>query len=118
MVFRSWKLPWRRIRGTTGTWGGWGFKDYEDVMAGVDHAIANYDIDTARMGVTGYSYGGYMTNVVITRTGRFAAAIAGASISNWVSDYGVADIPRTKESEFFGPPWRNGDWRTCCVRLP
>ena len=88
-----------------GTWGGWGFKDYEDVMAGVDHAIANYDIDTARMGVTGYSYGGYMTNVVITRTPRFAAAIAGASISNWVSDYGVADIPRTKESEFHGPPW-------------
>ena len=88
-----------------GTWGGWGFKDYEDVMAGVDHAIANYDIDTARMGVTGYSYGGYMTNVVITRTDRFAAAVAGASISNWVSDYGVADIPRTKESEFYGPPW-------------
>ena len=88
-----------------GTWGGWGFKDYEDVMAGVDHAIANYDIDRERMGVTGYSYGGYMTNVVITRTDRFAAAIAGASISNWVSDYGVADIPRTKESEFYGPPW-------------
>ena len=88
-----------------GTWGGWGFKDYEDVMAGVDKAIAEYDIDTARMGVTGYSYGGYMTNVVITKTARFAAAIAGASISNWVSDYGVADIPRTKESEFFGPPW-------------
>ena len=88
-----------------GTWGGWGFKDFEDVMAGVDHAIANYDIDTARMGVTGYSYGGYLTNWVITQTDRFAAAIAGASISNWVSDYGVADIPRTKESEFYGPPW-------------
>ena len=88
-----------------GTWGGWGFNDYDDVMAGVDHAIANYDIDTARMGVTGYSYGGYLTNWVITQTDRFAAAIAGASISNWVSDYGVADIPRTKESEFFGPPW-------------
>ena len=88
-----------------GTWGGWGFNDYDDVMAGVDHAIANYDIDTDRMGVTGYSYGGYLTNWVITQTDRFAAAVAGASISNWVSDYGVADIPRTKESEFFGPPW-------------
>ena len=88
-----------------GTWGGWGFNDYDDVMAGVDHAIATYDIDTARMGATGYSYGGYLTNWVITQTDRFAAAIAGASISNWVSDYGVADIPRTKESEFFGPPW-------------
>jgi len=88
-----------------GTWGGWGFNDYDDVMAGVDHAIASYDIDTARMGVTGYSYGGYLTNWVITQTDRFAAAIAGASISNWVSDYAVADIPRTKESEFYGPPW-------------
>ncbi len=88
-----------------GTWGGWGFNDYDDVMAGVDHAIAHYDIDTARMGVTGYSYGGYLTNWVITQTDRFAAAIAGASISNWVSDYAVADIPRTKESEFYGPPW-------------
>ena len=88
-----------------GTWGGWGFNDYDDVMAGVDHAIANYDIDTARMGVTGYSYGGYLTNWVITQTDRFAAAVAGAGISNWVSDYGVADIPRTKESEFYGPPW-------------
>ena len=88
-----------------GTWGGWGFRDYEDVMAGVDHALDNYDIDAARMGVTGYSYGGYLTNWVITQTDRFAAAIAGASISNWVSDYGVADIPRTKESEFYGPPW-------------
>jgi dipeptidyl aminopeptidase/acylaminoacyl peptidase len=88
-----------------GTWGGWGFSDYEDVMAGVDHAIASYDIDEARMGVTGYSYGGYLTNWIITQTDRFAAAVAGASISNWVSDYGVADIPRTKESEFYGPPW-------------
>lgn len=88
-----------------GTWGGWGFNDYDDVMAGVDHALERYEIDTARMGVTGYSYGGFLTNWVITQTDRFAAAIAGASISNWVSDYGVADIPRTKESEFFGPPW-------------
>ena len=76
-----------------GTWGGWGFNDYDDVMAGVDHAIANYDIDTARMGVTGYSYGGYLTNWVITQTDRFAAAVAGAGISNWVSDYGVAGHP-------------------------
>jgi dipeptidyl aminopeptidase/acylaminoacyl peptidase len=88
-----------------GTWGGWGFKDYEDIMAGVDHVLRKYPIDADRMGVTGYSYGGYMTNWVITQTDRFAAAIAGASISNWMSDYGTADIPRTKESEFFGPPW-------------
>jgi len=88
-----------------GTWGGWGFKDYEDIMAGVDYVLERYPIDWNRMGVTGYSYGGYMTNWVITQTDRFAAAIAGAGISNWMSDYGTADIPRTKESEFYGPPW-------------
>ena len=100
-------------RGSTGygegflwaTWGGWGNLDTEDVMAGVDHVIANYAIDETRMGVTGYSYGGFLTNWIIGHTTRFAAAITGAGIVNWVSDYGTADIPRTKESEFFGPPW-------------
>ena len=87
------------------TWGGWGGRDYEDVMAGVDHVLARYPIDAKRLGVTGYSYGGFLTNWVITQTQRFQAAIVGAGISNWVSDYGTADIPRTKESEFGGTPW-------------
>jgi dipeptidyl aminopeptidase/acylaminoacyl peptidase len=87
------------------TWGGWGGLDYEDVMAGVDHVIARYPVDPKRLGVTGYSYGGFLTNWVITQTPRFAAAVVGAGISNWISDYGTADIPRTKESEFYGPPW-------------
>jgi len=89
-----------------GTWGGWGFKDYEDIMAGVDYVLDRYDVDPTRMGVTGYSYGGFLTNMVIARTNRFAAAITGAGISNWVSDYATSDIPRTKESEFYGPPWK------------
>ena len=88
-----------------GTWGGWGVLDYQDVMAGVDYAVKSYAIDEKRMGVTGYSYGGFLTDWIITQTTRFSAAIGGAGISNWVSDYGTADIPRTKESEFFGPPW-------------
>jgi len=88
-----------------GTWGGWGVLDYQDVMAGVDYTIKHYSVDEKRMGVTGYSYGGFLTDWIITQTTRFAAAVAGAGISNWVSDYGTADIPRTKESEFFGPPW-------------
>jgi dipeptidyl aminopeptidase/acylaminoacyl peptidase len=46
-----------------------------------------------------------LTDWIITQTTRFSAAIAGAGISNWISDYGTADIPRTKESEFYGPPW-------------
>ena len=102
-------------RGSTGygekflwaTWGGWGKLDYEDVMAGVDYAVAHYPINTKRLAVTGYSYGGFMTNWVITQTDRFAAAMTGAGISNWLSDYGTADIPRTKESEFFGSPWES-----------
>jgi len=100
-------------RGSTGygegflwaTWGGWGNLDTEDVLAGVDHAVAAYAIDETRLGVTGYSYGGFLTNWIIGHTTRFAAASTGAGIVNWVSDYGTADIPRTKESEFFGPPW-------------
>jgi dipeptidyl aminopeptidase/acylaminoacyl peptidase len=102
-------------RGSTGygekflwaTWGGWGKLDYEDVMAGVDYALAHYPIDRKRLGVTGYSYGGFMTNWAITQTDRFSAAMTGAGISNWLSDYGTADIPRTKESEFFGSPWES-----------
>ncbi len=103
-------------RGSTGygekflwaTWGGWGKLDYEDVMAGVDYTMAHYPIDPKRLGVTGYSYGGFMTNWIITQTNRFAVAMTGAGISNWLSDYGTADIPRTKESEFFGSPWETG----------
>ena len=88
------------------TWGAWGDKDGEDVMAGIDYAIARYPIDRARVGHTGHSYGGFMTNWLITQyPDRFAAAVSGAGISNWISDYGTADIYRTKETEFFGPPW-------------
>ncbi len=111
-------------RGSTGygetfkwaIWGGWGVLDYQDLMAGVDYVIERYPIDRQRMGVTGGSYGGFMTNWIIGHTERFAAAVARASISNWVSDYGVADIPRTKESEFFGPPWEK-ESRDLMIRL-
>ena len=88
------------------TWGAWGDKDGEDVMAGIDYALAHYPIDGRRVGHTGHSYGGFMTNWLITQyPDRFAAAITGAGISNWISDYGTADIYRTKETEFFGTPW-------------
>jgi dipeptidyl aminopeptidase/acylaminoacyl peptidase len=90
------------------TWGGWGNLDFEDVMAGVDYAKTKYNVDEKRMGVTGYSYGGFLTNWVIGHTNRFAAAISGAGIANWISDYATSDIPRTKESEFFGAPWDRG----------
>ncbi len=88
------------------TWGAWGDKDGEDVISGIDYVLKTYPIDRARVGHTGHSYGGFMTNWLITQyPDRFAAAITGAGISNWISDYGTADIYRTKETEFFGPPW-------------
>jgi dipeptidyl aminopeptidase/acylaminoacyl peptidase len=88
------------------TWGAWGNKDGEDVISGVDYVLKNYPVDPKRLSATGHSYGGFMTNWLITTyPERFAAAATGAGISNWTSDYGNADIYRTKETEFFGTPW-------------
>jgi dipeptidyl aminopeptidase/acylaminoacyl peptidase len=88
------------------TWGAWGNKDGEDVVSGIDYVLTRYRIDPKRVGHTGHSYGGFMTNWLITQyPDRFAAAITGAGITNWTSDYGTADIYRTKETEFFGMPW-------------
>ncbi len=88
-----------------GTWGGWGDKDMADIMAGVKQAIKQYRVDPKRMGITGYSYGGFLTNWAIGHTNVFRAAITGAGPTNWISNYGTGDIPRTKETEFLGPPW-------------
>ncbi len=89
-----------------GTWGSWGTKDGEDVLAGVDHLIAQHRVDGSRVGTTGHSYGGILTNWLITRyPDRFRAAIPGAGESNWFSNYALSDVARTKDTEFFGPPW-------------
>jgi acylaminoacyl-peptidase len=62
--------------------------DLRDILAGVDAATAKYPIDPSRLGVTGWSYGGYMTMWTVTQTSRFHAAVAGAGIANWQSYYG------------------------------
>lgn len=88
-----------------GTWGEWGTKDGQDVMSGVDYVIAHHPIDKSKVAAIGHSYGGFMTNWLITQyPDRFAAAASGAGIANWTSDYANSDIPRTKETEFWGPP--------------
>ncbi|WP_031404861.1 S9 family peptidase [Geobacillus vulcani] len=73
--------------------GDYGGMDYEDIMAGVDAAIRQFDfIDETRLGVTGGSYGGFMTNWIVGHTNRFKAAVTQRSISNWLSFSGVSDI--------------------------
>jgi dipeptidyl aminopeptidase/acylaminoacyl peptidase len=89
-----------------GTWGGWGNRDGEDVISGIDYLAERHAIDPQRVGTTGHSYGGILTNWLITRyPDRFRAAIPGAGESNWTANYALSDISRTKDMEFFGPPW-------------
>jgi dipeptidyl aminopeptidase/acylaminoacyl peptidase len=66
--------------------------DYRDIMAGVDAISKQYPIDPKRIGIRGHSYGGYMTMWAETQTQRFAAAVAGAGLSDWLSYYGLNDI--------------------------
>src|SRR5699024_2332256 len=71
----------------------YGGSDYTDLMTAVDTALETYDfIDEDRLGVTGGSYGGFMTNWIVGHTDRFKAAVTQRSISNWISFYGVSDI--------------------------
>jgi dipeptidyl aminopeptidase/acylaminoacyl peptidase len=91
---------------TYSTRGRWGFEDYEDIMKAVDIAAARPDVDENRLGVTGGSYGGFMTAWITTKTDRFKAAQADRMISNWVSWYGVSDAQSLTEGEFFGTPWQ------------
>ncbi|HEY3601494.1 MAG TPA: S9 family peptidase [Chthoniobacterales bacterium] len=62
--------------------------DLRDILAGIDAAIERYPVDRDRLGVTGWSYGGFMTMWTVTQTNRFHAAVAGAGIANWQSYYG------------------------------
>ena len=85
---------------------GWGIKDYEDVIAAVDHVIELGYADPDRLGVMGYSYGGFMTNVVITRTDRFKAAVSGAGHSLFIANFGH-DIYQKWYVWELDLPWEN-----------
>ena len=71
-----------------------GYGDFTDIMGGVDAAIASLPIDPQRLGITGWSYGGYMTMWAVTQTHRFKAAVAGAGLSDWLSYYGEDQIDK------------------------
>jgi len=84
----------------------WGGKDFEDLMAGVDAVLARGEADPDRLGITGISYGGFMTNWTVGHTDRFAGAVSVNGVSNFFSMYGVSDItPLWFETEFGGPYW-------------
>ncbi len=84
----------------------WGGADYDDLMAWVGYVARRPYIDSKRMGVTGGSYGGYMTNWIIGHTDRFKAAVTQRSVSNLISMWGSSDFNWTFQMEFGDePPW-------------
>ncbi|MGC9183329.1 prolyl oligopeptidase family serine peptidase [Caldisphaera sp.] len=72
--------------------GKYGEEDFNELMNFLDYIIKKYNIDKDRMAVTGISYGGYMTNVFITKTNLFKAAVSENGIADWISDYYASDI--------------------------
>ncbi|HXC71821.1 MAG TPA: S9 family peptidase [Pyrinomonadaceae bacterium] len=83
----------------------WGFGDYQDLMTGVDKVIEMGVADPERLGVMGWSYGGFMTSWIVTQTQRFKAASAGAPVTNLMSFNGTADIPAFIPDYFGGQFW-------------
>lgn len=86
-----------------------GESDYKDIMSGLDYVLNNYSfINKKRLGVTGGSYGGLMTNWIVSHTNRFNVAITQRCISNWLSFYGMSDIGISyTEAMVGGNPWDN-----------
>ncbi len=110
-------------RGTTAGYGqAWthasegdqGGADYQEIMLGVDELVARPYVDAARLGVTGGSCGGFMTNWIVGHTDRFAAAVTQRSITNQISFFGTSDIgPEGTEGETGTNAWKDLDasWR-------
>ncbi|MEA3558593.1 MAG: S9 family peptidase, partial [Candidatus Thermoplasmatota archaeon] len=93
---------------TSSIWKVWGTVDYDDVMAWTDHISKVPYIDNKRMCVTGGSYGGYMTNLIIGRSDRFKAAVSQRSVSNLISMWGSSDLNWVFQEEFAEvPPWED-----------
>jgi dipeptidyl aminopeptidase/acylaminoacyl peptidase len=84
----------------------WGEADYKDIMTGVDALIARGLADPQRLGVMGASYGGYMTNWIVTQTGRFTAASAGASLTDLPDNYYLSEGGEFMVG-YFKRPWEN-----------
>jgi acylaminoacyl-peptidase len=120
---KGWAVFFSNPRGSTGygekfergILNNWGGMDYQDIMAGVDAVLKrNPWIDQNRLGLTGGSYGGFMTNWILGHTNRFKAAVTLRSISDFVSDEGTRDGAYGHEEDFKGLLFENFDqyWDT------
>ena len=118
LAARGWAILLLNPRGSDGYgerfWnaalGGWGETDAKDFLEPIDDLVAAGIADPARLAVTGYSYGGYMTCYLTSRDGRFAAAVAGGVVSDLVSMAGSSDDGHfLSEYELDGPPWAAPD---------
>ena len=116
LVSRGYAVMYPNVRGSTGygfkfveaNRADWGGGDYKDVMAGVDHLIKQGLADPERLGIGGWSYGGYMSAWAITQTKRFAAAVIGAGLSDLASEFGT-EQGSAYDEWFFGLPYEKLD---------
>lgn len=96
----------RGARFGQGTFADWGKKDVSDLLEGIDHVVGMGIADPGRLGVGGWSFGGFLTDYLIVSDTRFKAAISGAGSGNKVASYG-ADLYSYPNELEFGPPWQN-----------
>jgi len=112
LAARGYAVLYPNVRGSTGyghrflemNRADWGGGDFKDLMAGVDFLIARGIADPDRLGIAGWSYGGYMASWAITQTQRFKAAMTGAGLSDLASEFGTED-GSSYDEWFFGTPY-------------
>ena len=112
LAARGYAVFYPNVRGSTGygekfmemNRGDWGGGDFRDVMAGIDELVKRGIADPNKLGIGGWSYGGYMSEWAITQTTRFKAAVSGAGLANLISEYGTEKGPSYDEW-FYGLPY-------------
>jgi dipeptidyl aminopeptidase/acylaminoacyl peptidase len=112
LAARGYAVFYPNIRGSVGygqkfvesNRGDWGGGDFKDVMAGVKDLVDRGVADPTKLGIGGWSYGGYMAEWAITQTNDFKVAVSGAGMANLISEFGTEDHPAGDEW-FYGVPW-------------
>jgi dipeptidyl aminopeptidase/acylaminoacyl peptidase len=96
---------WKFLESNRNDWGG---NDFKDIMAGIDYLVTNKNIDSNRLAIVGWSYGGYMSEWAITQTNRFKAAMSGAGLFNLASEFGT-EGGAAYDNWFLGTPYENAE---------